>query len=434
MNAAEIPKTLEKLFPATEISKLAEQTGFIKRERKIDANILLWTLVLGFGVGLQRTLAQLKRIYEDGKRTTICYSSWFERFDTKLVKFLKACVELALSQMADETNRTLGPKLDQFKDVVIQDSTVIRLHKALATRWPATRTKTVAAGVKVATLISVVANGPRTVAITGERTSEVKTVRIGPWIKDRIMLFDLGFFKFQLFARIIANGGFFVSRLKANANPVFVSSNKVHRGRAIDLVGKRWKEVEGSLKREVLDAEVTVPFKRRKYAGSITKDELPLRLVAIYNKDTRQYHVYVTNIPADVLSAEDLATLYRFRWEIEMLFKELKSKYALDVINTRKACIVEGLIWTAILTLIVSRNLFNLLQISVPQEQRSRYTPLRWANSFSETGFSLLCAYMKYLGLRQYSDYSFDDLAWLWEHQTLDPHVNRHRLSDVLNA
>ncbi|MGD0955162.1 MAG: transposase [Methanotrichaceae archaeon] len=35
-----------------------------------------------------------------------------------------------------------------------------------------------------------------------------------------------------------------------------------------------------------------------------------------------------------MLKPEEVARLYGARWEVEILFKELKSKYALDVVPT----------------------------------------------------------------------------------------------------
>ena len=37
-------------------------------------------------------------------------------------------------------------------------------------------------------MVSAVANGPKTVALYSEKTAEIKTLKIGPWIKDRILL------------------------------------------------------------------------------------------------------------------------------------------------------------------------------------------------------------------------------------------------------
>jgi putative transposase len=62
------------------------------------------------------------------------------------------------------------------------------------------------------------------------------------------------------------------------------------------------------------------------------------------------------------LSAKDIAKLYGARWDIELLFKELKSRYALDVLETKNGQIIEAFIWTAMLTLIVSRRIYSLVK------------------------------------------------------------------------
>ena len=54
-------------------------------------------------------------------------------------------------------------------------------------------------------------------------------------------------------------------------------------------------------------------------------------MMNMYKKEAKKNHMYFTNISNDVLAAEDIASLYRARWEIELIFKELKSKCALDI-------------------------------------------------------------------------------------------------------
>ena len=129
-------------------------------------------------------------------------SSWYDRFTPEFREFLRRCVLHGIEVQAQQPGRLLKKRLRGFKDLVIQDSTVIRLHKSLMRKWPATRTSTVAAGVKVSTVVSAVADGPHTVRLMGERVAEVKTLRIGPWVRDRIMLLDLGFFKYGVFDHI----------------------------------------------------------------------------------------------------------------------------------------------------------------------------------------------------------------------------------------
>ncbi|MCE8428988.1 MAG: transposase, partial [Candidatus Methanoperedens sp.] len=163
----------------------------------------------------------------------------------------------------------------------------------------------------------------------------MKTLRIGPWIKDRILLIDLGFYKHLLFAKIKENDGYFVSRLKGNADPLIIDAYNTCPGNSIDVKGKKLSEIISKLKRQVLDVEVEISFKRPNYNGkSKTRmDTERFRLVAIYNLDEEKYHVYLTNISNDDLSPEDVAKLYGARWDIELIFKELKSRYDLDVVN-----------------------------------------------------------------------------------------------------
>ncbi|MFC4986872.1 transposase, partial [Saliphagus infecundisoli] len=51
----------------------------------------------------------------------------------------------------------------------------------------------------------------------------------------------------------------------------------------------------------------------------------------------------------------DIAQLYRARWEVELLFKELKSRFRLDEINTTDPYIIETLIIMAAISLMISR-------------------------------------------------------------------------------
>ena len=387
-----IENPLRKMFPEEWLRETARETGLIKRELKIDPTIMFWVLTLSFGVRLQRTLASLKRQYEKESKTKLSDSSWYYRFIPELVEFLHQCVIHGIEELAKEPGRNLNKKLDYFKDVLIQDSTIVRLHSSLANKFPAVRARKVAAGVKVSVLVSAIANGPKTVALYAEKTAEIKTLKIGPWIKNRILLVDLGFYKTQMFARVIENGGYFVSRIKKNMDPVIVSLEEgIPKKKREEFIGKTVNECIGQLPGKDIDAIVKIAFKRRAYKGKQKNDEMKVRLVAVYNEEEEKYHIYITNIQKDVLNAKDIAKLYGARWDIELLFKELKSKYALDVLETKNVQVIEALIWTAMLTLIVSRRIYNLVRDSSSNpEKMIRYTQLRWSTIFAENASDLL--------------------------------------------
>jgi IS4 transposase len=429
LRRGEVEKALNQLLPAEKIEQFARETGFVRRERTIRPVAFLWTLVLDFGVELHRHLEELRAGYAERTELPVTYPGFYLRFTPELSKFLKRCLEHALGELAHEPGRELDPKLARFEDLLLKDSSVVRLHASLAKKWPATRSRKVAAGVKIDLLVSVRVNGPKTIALVGERTHDAKLLRVGAWVRDRLLLFDLGYYSHRLFAKIGENGGFFVSRWKKSADPLFVRSLTVHRGRAIDLEGKRLSEVLPRLQRQTLDAEVELAFRRRTYNGQRSGDTLRCRLVAVWDEAGGEYHLYLTNVGPEVLSAEEVARLYAMRWEVELVFKELKSHYALDEFRTTNAHVVEALIWSALLTLVVSRRLHTLVRARAPEELRPRYTQLRFAVNFRRGARHILSAMLYNLGLSKDRRNRFALNMYLVE-ASLDPHVKRHRFRE----
>lgn len=423
-----LENTIRTIFPEMWLRNLAFKTCFIKRERKIKAEVIFWVLTLGFCAYNQRTLAGLKRLYETEANVSISDSSWYERFTPELDEFLHKCVIHGIEELAKEPGRKLSKKLENFKDVIIQDSTIVRLHSSLANKFPAARSRTVAAGVKVSLLVSAIVNGPKTIGLYSEKTAEIKTLRIGPWIKDRILLIDLGFFKTQMFARVEENGGFFVSRIKKHMNLIIVSIEEgVPKTKCKEFIGKSTNECIQQLSGKDFDAVVKIVFKRRKYKGHQRKDEMRVRLIAVYNDEDEKYHIYITNIQKDVLNAKDIAKLYGARWDIELLFKELKSRYALDVLETKNVNIIEALIWTSMLTLIVSRRIYSLVKNSTSHPKKmARYTQLRWSKIFAEKAADLLTIVLHRCGIHR----TFETTMSAYKIQALDPHVNRERFRE----
>jgi len=96
----------------------------------------------------------------------------------------------------------------------IQPYPEIKLHDKLDKQFPGARHK---AELKIHTAIGLTGN-TKSIGLFSGKTAEIKTIRIGPWLKDHILLFDLGYFKYELFSRIRKNEGYFVSRLNGFAS------------------------------------------------------------------------------------------------------------------------------------------------------------------------------------------------------------------------
>jgi putative transposase len=84
---------------------------------------------------------------------------------------------------------------------------------------------------------------------------------------------------------------------------------------------------------------------------------------------------------------------------VEILFKELKSRYALDMVPTSNPQVIEAMIWIAILMLLISRKICRVVRALNPEAKMARFTTLRWSNIFTENAGSILASILRYIGL-----------------------------------
>jgi len=386
-------RVLTSLFPTVILWRSAKAARVFTRVRKVDVAAFFWTLLLGFGVGKLRTIAEIRRAYENRSGTTIEESSFYDRFTPALARWLRGLVAEALASLESGSQRLAGA-LAGFRDLLLIDSTVLRLHDLLQGAYAACRTNHTKAAAKLHVVLSLAKAAPHRLLLTPERTNDrTPWRRVGTWVKDCLLLFDLGYFAYHAFVRIHENGGFFISRLKANANPRIVAQNRRWRGRSKPVVGMKLRDAVVGLQREVLDVDVEVAFERRVYDGKSRRDRHIFRVVGVFNEQTREYHLFLTNVPADRLEGAEIAKTYRLRWQIELLFKELKRHYRLDQLPSAKRHVVEALVWTAILTLVVSRALLGALRQRFPQARP--IPPLRWAAVFLDLAPLLLAAVVR---------------------------------------
>ena len=386
LKSTPLRKEFKRLIPKNWLQTLAKETGAAQRERKVDIYDFVWTLILGFGQTKERSLAGLRRTFEKVTGTALEESSFYDRFTKGLAKLMKSVLGAVLAK-AEAFGRQPQGVLSAFQEVLMADSTVIRLHDLLKARWPACRTNHTQAALKAHVILSVEGYGPKSVRVTSERVHDGPVLRAGKWVKDRLLLFDLGYYQFRLFARIATCGGYFLTRLKENANPVITS---IYRGNGKALLGQKLQDVLGHLKRKALDVEVELTFHRKAYwPEKARRDKIRCRLVGVKNAETGRYHLYVTNVPLETLSAEEVGKVYGARWLIELAFRELKSHYAMESMPSSKPHIVEALLYAAFLTMVVSRRWLSMLRKKAGALSQ-RCPTERWAAIFRIVAADLL--------------------------------------------
>jgi putative transposase len=425
----DLRETLVKIFPRRRITELAREAGAFCRRRKVDIADFFWLLVLGFGTGRERTLAGLRRSFEKATGLTLEESSFYKRFNKGLRDLMRMAASEAFASL-EGIGRALEGPLAQFRDLVVTDSTVMRLHDLLERTFPACRTNHTKAALKLHAVVSVLGAGGNSLKITDQRTHDGPVFRVGRWVRDRLLVFDLGYFRYQLFDCIDRNGGHFISRLKKSGNPLIVASNLTHRGRAVPVVGRHLLEVVADLKRQALDVTVQVSFKRRQYAGKHSGGRRLLRVVGVKDPASGKYHLYVTNIPTAKLSAAEIAQVYATRWQIELLFKELKSHYRIEDLPSRKREIVEALVYAAVLTLVVSRRLLAAVRAKL-RSKRERLPEQRWAQVFAALSQDLLSLA---LGTSAETRRLERLLTVTMLHEAVDPNAKRRRLLESVET
>ena len=349
---------IQRAFPSDELRERARATSLVQRERKFDVVALFYTLSLGFAAGSDRSLqAFLERFVELSDCETVSYATFHGWFSPAFVAFLREILDDAIENL-DTGREDLNGRLERFRDVLIADATIVSLYQDAADIYAATGDDQ--AGLKLHLTESLSTGLPTRFQTTDAKTNERSQLPTGEWVAGALILLDLGFYDFWLFDRIDENDGWFVSRVKDNANPEIVEELRTWRGNSIPLEGKSLQDVLDDLQRQEIDVRVTLSFDLKR--GSCGRKTRTFRLVGLRNDETEEYHLYLTNLSKEGYSAPDIAQLYRARWEIELLFKELKSRFGLDEINTTDAYIIEALIIMAAISLLISRIIVDELR------------------------------------------------------------------------
>jgi len=270
-----VRKLLTSVFPSEIIDDCTRECGVVERNRDIDIRMLVWTLAVGFAVGGEtRSIADYRRAYNAATIQSIVASSFYDSFTENLQNLLSDLLEHALDEVA--VPHHVSPEFDRFRDVIAADATIFRLQQLLA-EFQATHDD--ASGVMLYLVHNVTDQSVISDEITDEITHESILFETG--LRGRLFLLDLGFFKYRRFALIDENDGFFLTWLKKSANPLITAVPRTLRGNSIEIEAVQVFDVVGDLRRQCIDIDVVVGFKRREYDGQRSTDTEQFRVVGV---------------------------------------------------------------------------------------------------------------------------------------------------------
>jgi hypothetical protein len=320
------------LLTRGEVEKLARDSGFYQRTpRAIRAFEFVICCALAAVVEGKRGFASVWRLLAAAVGVEVARSAVTQRFGDASAAMMEKVFERALGRLPKPACPEMLSKLEQFRAVLADDATVVTLSPLLNKLFPATRTHSVAAAGKLHAAVDAVHRRIVRVELTGERTSDLEAARRWPVEPGTLYLEDLGYFSHDHFAEIVAGGGHFLSRLKENSNPRIVDvRHGIRTPAAVVRAGLRIDDLDAAkhlaTTRDSFDFDCEFQTKEH---GAIT-----LRVVGCLNVEAGRIHWYVTSLPAEQFSVEELSTLYSLRWVVELLFKTLKSSCHLDHVDT----------------------------------------------------------------------------------------------------
>jgi hypothetical protein len=263
-------------------------------------------------------------------------------------RFLHQVVRRALANLALPILSSLSEdKLSVFRDILLHDGTSFALKDALKKQWPGRFTKVTPAAVELHVTMSALSDQPVAITLAPDKEAERQFGPNGANVAGCLLLEDRGYEHRQFFIDVQTAGGYYIIRGNAAIRPTIRKAYNRRGHRLRHLEGKRlqWK----ILPQEHVDLVIEWGKGKTLYRG---------RLVALYKRGKRNKKTFVylhTNLDRKIFRVDDVATLYRLRWQIELLFKEWKSHANLHKFDTGKSAIAEGLIWASILAATLTR-------------------------------------------------------------------------------
>lgn len=163
-------------------------------------------------------------------------------------------------------------------------------------------------GIKVHTQINLQQNVPKLVWFSAATTHDKQFLKHLQLEKGKIAVFDKGYNDYKTFDEFTLNGIFFVTRLKSNASYQSIAENSIP-----DYLDN------GVLKDEIIAVDV-------KENGKYLKTT-QLRRIAFWDEENQRCFEFITNLHG--MNAGHIALIYKKRWQIELLFKQIKQNFPL---------------------------------------------------------------------------------------------------------
>lgn len=290
--------------------------------------------------------SQADKLYHLGFRSNVARATLADANERRDWRIYRDYAELLIMEAR---KLYAGDKLFNLElegTVYIIDSTTIELCLNL---FPWAKLKTVRAAVKLNLAMELKGNIPAFFQISEGKTPDIYFLDFLEFETGAYYVVDRGYIDFKRLYKIHQAGAFFVTRAKDNFSFKRIYSKPVDRSHGI-----------------ICDQIIRL-------RGYKARKDYPekLRRIKYYDKQTDCGYVFLTN--NFKLSAETVALLYKYRWQVELFFKWIKQHLSIQAFWGRSANAVKTQICIALCAyllvailkknLSIKRNSYEILQI-----------------------------------------------------------------------
>ena len=355
------------IFQHDDVLEWARELGALKRLREIHpADLCLAITHCAMG-DETRSIATARRAFFTLTGFMPEESSFYDRFNEGSVALMKRLFERAVAAGSFEQREGLAAALkgSGIIDIEAIDGSQITLPASAAEKFPSTNEEH--GGVKLTAALSVLFQTINDVTLTDARTHDRKALKLPRWLHGLLCLLDRGYADHRLWATIEDRQGYFLTPLNSITMPrisaVRSGVGKAHIGEELSGDLRYWGEVD-------VDADFTV---RKRGSRTFRVVRVPVSRTMPDGRCEIVHLWFVTNLPPELFSPQQLATIYRFRWEVEQLFRTLKTVGRLDHLRSANPHVIHTFIYATLLGMVLSHDICALMRRKRPGTEPSPY-------------------------------------------------------------
>jgi hypothetical protein len=349
MDGTTLREVFQQFVPRELIERFAKRIGVVGRDRKRDVVTQVWSLALSGGSDDSGRLADAFVTYLQEADQEVVRGSYYGWFTDKFALTMCALVHHALANVRKLPPHLPG-KLAGVEDWILVDSETITLPNADPAVFPSTSKR---AGIKIHKYFSVGRNNMVNFRLSPAREHDAPHLRVDERLRGHGLVVDLAYVSCKLLQKCKDLDISLVVRLKDGWNPKLLGVadadgvvTAVDDGLDLDgILASRPDSFDG----QPVDLDVR--------CGS-GKNAVEVRLVGVPGEG--KYHFCLTTLGRSTHTPEDVASLYRMRWEIECDMKRNKAAGRIDQIYASTPASIFALLFGAMLHTIVANHLVYL--------------------------------------------------------------------------